>query len=151
MERYCNSVPACYLGPLKTALRRLNVAPRCVPSPLEGGLSFAVAAYLKRVKQQARTELERCLAEEVDALMRAAAATLPPKSHAITGGGGSAGYGGGGGGGGLDSPLDSPGSSCASSPSHSGAATPTTLSPTHSLMEGAVRSKAQPISHRSSP
>jgi hypothetical protein len=134
MERYCNSVPACYLGPLKTALRRLNVAPRCVPSPLEGGLSFAVAAYLKRVKQQARTELERCLAEEVDALMRAAAATLPPKSHTLTGAG-SSGYGGGSG---LDSPLDSPGSSCASSPSHSGAATPTALSPTQSLMEGMI-------------
>ena len=61
MERYCNSVPACYLGPLKNAMRRLNVGPRCVPSPLEGGLSHAVAAYLKRVKQQARGELERCM------------------------------------------------------------------------------------------
>lgn len=63
-------------------------------------------------------------AEELDALMRAAAATLPA-SRGPTGS-----YHG------MDGGMDSPGSSCPSSPSHSGAATPTTLSPTQSLMEG---------------
>ncbi|KAK3282594.1 hypothetical protein CYMTET_9672 [Cymbomonas tetramitiformis] len=64
MERYTGSLPAYYLNPLRTALRRMNLAPRSVPNPPESGVPFAIANYLKRVKAQARAELERMLLEE---------------------------------------------------------------------------------------
>jgi hypothetical protein len=52
-----------------------------VPAPADGGLNFAAASYLKRVRQGARSQLERQMAEELQHLAGAALVNLPPTQH----------------------------------------------------------------------
>ncbi|KAL2652907.1 hypothetical protein R1flu_021035 [Riccia fluitans] len=59
IERYCNSIPAYYGAPLRTALKRWGLSAHVVPDSMENSLvSGFVGTQLKRMKMQAKQELD---------------------------------------------------------------------------------------------
>ena len=55
MERYCNSIPAYYGPPLRTALKRWGLNAHIVPESMESSLLAGfVGTQLKRLKLQAK-------------------------------------------------------------------------------------------------
>ncbi|XP_071951141.1 integrator complex subunit 6-A-like [Antedon mediterranea] len=57
-EQYLRDVPSYYLGPLRTALRRMG-SPNLIQENVENCLSYSVVNYLKKLKQQSKIEAER--------------------------------------------------------------------------------------------
>lgn len=59
MERYCNSIPAYYVYPLRGALKRWGLNPHVVPDSMENSLVAGfVGTQLKRLKMQAKELLD---------------------------------------------------------------------------------------------
>ncbi|XP_033097215.1 integrator complex subunit 6-like [Anneissia japonica] len=57
-DAYLREVPSYYLGPMRTALRRLGT-PNLIPDNVENCLSYSVVNYMKKLKQQSKIEAER--------------------------------------------------------------------------------------------
>ncbi|KAK9820221.1 hypothetical protein WJX72_007615 [[Myrmecia] bisecta] len=62
LERYFAGVPAYYYAQLKWTLSKFGIPVQLMADVRDGGLSFAVTSYLKRLQQQAKQELERLAA-----------------------------------------------------------------------------------------
>lgn len=60
-DSYLKNMPLYYAGPLKRALQRMG-APNLVPDNMENCLSYSVLNYLKRLKNQAKSEFEKLVA-----------------------------------------------------------------------------------------
>ncbi|KAG8181042.1 hypothetical protein JTE90_024788 [Oedothorax gibbosus] len=59
-ENYLKNMPLYYAAPLKRALQRMG-APNLVPDSMENCLNYSVLNYLKRLKNQAKTEYEKLI------------------------------------------------------------------------------------------
>ncbi|GBM98062.1 Integrator complex subunit 6 [Araneus ventricosus] len=59
-DNYLKNMPLYYAAPLKRALQRMG-APNLVPDTMENCLSYSVLNYLKRLKNQAKTEFEKLI------------------------------------------------------------------------------------------
>ncbi|XP_022238341.1 integrator complex subunit 6-like [Limulus polyphemus] len=59
-ESYLKNMPLYYAAPLKRALQRMG-APSLVPENMENCLSYSILNYLKRLKNQAKSEYEKIL------------------------------------------------------------------------------------------
>ncbi|GIY76394.1 integrator complex subunit 6 [Caerostris extrusa] len=59
-DNYLKNMPLYYASPLKRALQRMG-APNLVPDTMENCLSYSVLNYLKRLKNQAKTEFEKLI------------------------------------------------------------------------------------------
>ncbi|GFR15491.1 integrator complex subunit 6 [Trichonephila clavata] len=59
-DNYLKNMPLYYAAPLKRALQRMG-APNLVPDSMENCLSYSVLNYLKRLKNQAKTEFEKLI------------------------------------------------------------------------------------------
>ncbi|XP_076323535.1 integrator complex subunit 6 isoform X2 [Tachypleus tridentatus] len=59
-ESYLKDMPLYYAAPLKRALQRMG-APSLVPENMENCLSYSILNYLKRLKNQAKSEYEKIL------------------------------------------------------------------------------------------
>lgn len=59
-DNYIKNMPLYYAAPLKRALQRMG-APNLVPDSMENCLSYSVLNYLKRLKNQAKTEFEKLI------------------------------------------------------------------------------------------
>ncbi|PVD18932.1 hypothetical protein C0Q70_21491 [Pomacea canaliculata] len=57
-DKYLKSMPGYYAGPLRRALVRMG-APNLVPDNLDNCLSYSVITYLKKLKNQAKVEMDR--------------------------------------------------------------------------------------------
>ncbi|XP_076370772.1 integrator complex subunit 6-B-like isoform X1 [Tachypleus tridentatus] len=57
-ENYLKNMPLYYAAPLKRALQRMG-APNLVPESMENCLSYSILNYLKRLKNQAKSEFEK--------------------------------------------------------------------------------------------
>ncbi|KAK7499193.1 hypothetical protein BaRGS_00009453 [Batillaria attramentaria] len=57
-EKYLKSMPGYYAGPLRRALARMG-APNLVPDNLDNCLSYSIITYLKKLKNQAKVEMDR--------------------------------------------------------------------------------------------
>ncbi|KAK9838522.1 hypothetical protein WJX81_005008 [Elliptochloris bilobata] len=68
LERYLGSIPPYYCAPLKMAFKRLGLPAHLAPDVRDGGLGFALTAFLRRLQHQAK--------QEVDCMHAAIAATL---------------------------------------------------------------------------
>lgn len=60
-ENYLKTMPAYYAGPLRRALTRMG-APNLVPDNMDNSLSYSVITYLKKLKNQAKMEMDRLIA-----------------------------------------------------------------------------------------
>ncbi|XP_054712278.1 integrator complex subunit 6-like [Uloborus diversus] len=60
-DTYVKNMPLYYAHPLKRALQRMG-APNLVPDTMENCLSYNIINYLKRLKNQAKTEFEKLIA-----------------------------------------------------------------------------------------
>ncbi|XP_018895922.1 integrator complex subunit 6 isoform X2 [Bemisia tabaci] len=62
-QKYINSMPCYYAAPLRRALTRMGAPPALaqslIPDSAENSLSFSILNYLKRLKNQAKTEFDR--------------------------------------------------------------------------------------------
>ncbi|KAL5005014.1 hypothetical protein ScPMuIL_018470 [Solemya velum] len=57
-ENYLKTMPAYYASPLRRAMARMG-APNLVPDNLDNCLSYSVITYLKKLKNQAKMEMDR--------------------------------------------------------------------------------------------
>lgn len=60
-DTYLKTMPSYYAGPLKRALARMG-APNLVPDNMDNSLSYSVITYLKKLKNQAKIEMDRLIA-----------------------------------------------------------------------------------------
>ncbi|KAK6195809.1 hypothetical protein SNE40_001162 [Patella caerulea] len=60
-DNYLKTMPGYYAGPLRRALARMG-APNLVPDQMDNCLSYSVITYLKKLKNQAKVEMDRLLA-----------------------------------------------------------------------------------------
>lgn len=60
-EAYIKTMPPYYAGPLRRALARMG-APNLVPDTMDNNLSYTVITYLKKLKNQAKVEMDRLIA-----------------------------------------------------------------------------------------
>lgn len=60
-ENYLKTMPSYYAGPLRRALTRMG-APNLVPDNMDNSLSYSVITYLKKLKNQAKMEMDRLIA-----------------------------------------------------------------------------------------
>ncbi|KAK3094412.1 hypothetical protein FSP39_001482 [Pinctada imbricata] len=60
-DAYLKTMPAYYAGPLRRALARMG-APMLVPDNMDNSLSYSVITYLKKLKNQAKIEMDRLIA-----------------------------------------------------------------------------------------
>ncbi|KAF5302248.1 hypothetical protein FQA39_LY10287 [Lamprigera yunnana] len=66
-QNYMRTLPAYYAGPLRRAITRMGapvaLAQTLIPETAENCLSYSVLAYIKRLKNQAKTEYDRLCVE----------------------------------------------------------------------------------------
>lgn len=60
-DNYLKTMPSYYAGPLRRALTRMG-APNLVPDNMDNSLSYSVITYLKKLKNQAKMEMDRLIA-----------------------------------------------------------------------------------------
>ncbi|CAI9726679.1 Hypothetical predicted protein [Octopus vulgaris] len=60
-DSYLKTMPVYYAGPLRKALQRMG-APSLIPDNMENCLSYSVITYLKKLKNQAKIEMDRLIA-----------------------------------------------------------------------------------------
>ncbi|XP_070173292.1 integrator complex subunit 6-like isoform X2 [Littorina saxatilis] len=73
-DKYLKSMPGYYAGPLRRVLARVGV-PTLVPENYDTCLSYSVITYLKKLKNQAKVEMDR---------MNASVGQKPPPHEGIT-------------------------------------------------------------------
>ncbi|CAB3996114.1 Hypothetical predicted protein, partial [Paramuricea clavata] len=62
-DKYLSDLPSYYVGPLRTALRRMGAnANMLIPDHIESSLSNSIQSYLKKLKQQTKVEADKVLA-----------------------------------------------------------------------------------------
>lgn len=60
-DNYLKTMPCYYAGSLRRALTRMG-APNLVPDNMDNSLSYSVITYLKKLKNQAKMEMDRLIA-----------------------------------------------------------------------------------------
>ncbi|GAB1600442.1 integrator complex subunit 6-like [Argonauta hians] len=60
-DNYLKTMPVYYAGPLRKALQRMG-APSLIPDNMENCLNYSVITYLKKLKNQAKIEMDRLIA-----------------------------------------------------------------------------------------
>ncbi|XP_046568892.1 integrator complex subunit 6-like [Haliotis rubra] len=60
-ENYLKTMPGYYAGPLRRAMARMGAA-NLVPDNMDNCLSYSVITYLKKLKNQAKIEMDRLIA-----------------------------------------------------------------------------------------